>query len=90
MWDRKPEHVRQRWICMFFAQFVFNLLWSLLFFGLHTLLFSWIDILFLFISVLILFVDAYEHDRLSGYFLAPYLAWVTYAGILNIWIWWIN
>lgn len=90
MWDHEREQVRQRWLCQYFAQFVFNILWALLFFGIHSLLFSWINCLFLFLSVLILFIDAYEQDRPSGYYVAPYLAWVTYAGILNFWIWWIN
>jgi benzodiazapine receptor len=90
IWDAKDSEERQRWLCAFFAQLVLNVLWSLLFFGLHSLLWGWICILILWFIVIILFLDAYQLDTVTALFLAPYLAWVTFAGILNFWIWYIN
>jgi benzodiazapine receptor len=90
IWDAKEGEDRQRWLCAFFAQLVLNLLWSLLFFGLHSLVWGWICILILWFVVLILFVGAHQLDRRTAALLSPYLAWVTFAGILNLWIWYLN
>ena len=29
-------------------------------------------------------------DRIAGYLLVPYLAWVSFAGLLNFWVWQLN
>ena len=90
IWEVKESEDRQIWLCVFFTQLVLNFLWAMLFFGLHSLLFSWVDILVLWFTVLVIFLGAYNLDRLSAVLLAPYLAWTTFAAILNVWVWYIN
>ena len=90
IWEIQESEARQVWLCVFFTQLVLNFLWSMLFFGLHSLFFSWIDVLVLWFTVLLLFLGAYKMDRVSALVLAPYLAWTTFAAILNVWVWYIN
>ena len=75
---------------VFFVQLIANVMWSILFFGLHSpsMAFYWICVLWsLIFSTIMLF---WKKSSLAGTLLIPYLAWVTFAGLLNFWIWRLN
>ena len=75
---------------IFFVQLIANVLWSILFFGLHSpsMAFIWICVLWsLIVSTIMLF---WRKSPLAGALLVPYLGWVTFAGVLNFWIWRLN
>ena len=67
----------------FIAQLVFNFLWSLLFFGLHSPLLAFIDIIILWQLIAITIIKFYQLSKPAAYLLVPYLAWVSFAAILN-------
>lgn len=90
IWDLDDTDERRRWFIVFALQFALNVMWSVFFFGLHAVLVSCIDIAFLWILALILFLDACKMDRRGAYLLAPYLAWVSFAAVLDVSIWWMN
>jgi tryptophan-rich sensory protein len=90
IWDTEDSAERTRWLIVFCIQLALNVMWSFLFFGLHAVLVSCIDIVFLFLFVLILFLDACKLDRPAAYLLVPYLAWVVFAMMLDFGIWWMN
>ncbi|HTR19053.1 MAG TPA: TspO/MBR family protein [Candidatus Paceibacterota bacterium] len=90
IWGLERSAERKRWICTFVAQLGFNVLWSFLFFSFHGLLTSAIDIVVLWFAVVILTLNSWELDHPSFWLLLPYAAWVTFAMILNIALWWIN
>ena len=33
---------------------------------------------------------AWDQDRIAAWLFVPYLAWVSYATLLNVSIWWLN
>ena len=72
------------------AQLVFNFGWSLIFFNLgwYLLAFAWLVILW--VLILVTTVRFYRLSPLAGLLMLPYLAWVTFAGYLNLGIWWLN
>lgn len=70
--------------CLFGFQLFLNVLWSALFFGLHSLLFGAIEIVFLWFFILATILEFYRINRGSAYLLFPYLAWVTIAALLNM------
>lgn len=71
-------------LSFFIAQLVFNFLWSILFFGLHSPVLGLIDILILWVLILITIIKFYKISKTASYLLIPYLLWVSFATILNL------
>ncbi|HLD57865.1 MAG TPA: TspO/MBR family protein [archaeon] len=77
-------------LVIFGVQLGLNLLWSILFFGLHSLFFSLIEIMVLWVSILATMIWFWRIRRVAGYLLVPYICWVTIAALLNYYIWILN
>jgi len=75
---------------LFIAQLFFNFLWSVLFFGLKSPFFAFLDILILWILILVLTIKFFKIKKPVGYLFLPYLLWVTFASILNFSIFILN
>lgn len=75
----------------FFAvQLVFNTLWSIIFFGLQSPGWAFVEIVFLWISIALTLYLFAPISRLAAWLLVPYLAWVSFAAFLNFSIWMLN
>ena len=75
----------------FFAiQLALNMLWSYLFFGLKYPLIALIVVVLLWLMIYETWHIFKRVDRIAGWLFVPYLAWVTYASVLNASIWWLN
>lgn len=74
----------------FMIHLVVNALWSIVFFGLHEILVSLLIILVLLVMILVLIKLFLKIDKNASYLLLPYLAWVSFATILNFSIWILN
>ena len=70
-------------VWMFAANGFFNLLWSLLFFRVHRPDWALAELILLWLSIAALIVVCGRLSRVAGWLLAPYLVWVTIAGVLN-------
>jgi len=91
IWERgsgKPE-VRFA-LTVFGLQFALNILWSFLFFGLRSPFLGLLDIIILWWLVLATIVAFYRVRESAAYFLIPYIAWVSFAMILNATIYILN
>ena len=77
-------------LLLFLLQLFFNALWSPLFFGLHLPGFAFADLLLLWLALLATIVAFWRARRVAGVMLLPYLAWVTFAGALNLALWRLN
>ncbi|MBW2984703.1 tryptophan-rich sensory protein [Candidatus Woesearchaeota archaeon] len=77
-------------LTFFGIQLVLNALWSLFFFGLHFLFFSFIEIIMLWTAILLTIIYFLRISRIAGYLLFPYILWVSFAAVLNFSIWMIN
>lgn len=75
---------------LFFIQLVLNFAWSLLFFGLHSPALALIDIIAMWIMIVLTVRAFFKIAKPAGWLLVPYLAWVSFATILNASIWWLN
>ena len=67
-----------------------NALWTVLFFGLgwRGTALLWLMVLW---GLILWMVRSFaEVDPLAGRLQLPYLLWVTFAGYLNLGIWWLN
>lgn len=70
----------------FGVQLALNLLWSVLFFGLKNPGLALIEIVFLWIAILATALEFKKISRNAFYLMLPYLAWVTFAAVLNYFI----
>jgi translocator protein len=77
-----PE-ARSRLIALFVVNAILNLLWSPLFFKLRRPDWAFYELIPFWLSVLALVVELSRLSSLAGWLIAPYLAWVTFAGWLN-------
>ena len=77
-------------LSFFLIQLLLNALWSPLFFGLRNTGLAFVDIVLLWLAVLATGVAFWKTRPLTGALLVPYLAWVTFASVLNFAIWRIN
>jgi tryptophan-rich sensory protein len=77
-------------IGFFVAQLVLNALWSWFFFGLENVGLAFVDIVALWTFILITLILFWKLNTWSGVLLIPYLAWVSFATVLNYNIWQLN
>jgi len=77
-------------LILFGIQLFLNILWSFFFFGLKNPLFGFIDIIILWLFILLTMYQFWKIDKRSSYLLLPYLLWVTFAAVLNFYIWKLN
>lgn len=84
-WDGAPDRPAREWVIAVFALNAFlNVLWSVLFFRLKHPDWALIEVVLLWLSIVLLIVVAGYIKKAAAWFLAPYLAWVTFAGLLNL------
>ena len=70
-------------IYIYFIHIVFNTTWSIVFFGLHQILFALIVLLVLIFLIVILIIRFKRVNLVSYYLMIPYLLWTLYALFLN-------
>ena len=82
---------RQRWPQgLFLPQWLLNALWTPLFFGMHHAGLAVAEIILLWLALAATLWSFWRVRAVAGVLLAPYLAWVTFAGLLNFSIWRLN
>lgn len=71
-------------------QLAVNFLWPTFFFNFQWYLFSFLWLVLLWVLVLVMIIRFWGIDRTAAYLNIPYLVWLTFAGYLNLGIWWMN
>ena len=72
------------------VQLGLNLLWSVVFFGLHQIGAALAEILVLILAILVTMALFFRADRLAGLMMLPTLAWTLFAAALNHSFWLLN
>lgn len=90
IWNTIKTKLRQKALTVFGIQLFFNFWWSILFFSLHTILLALVDILLLWFLIIYMITLFKKIKPIAAYLQIPYLAWVTFATVLNICIWYLN
>jgi benzodiazapine receptor len=68
----------------FLLQMALNVLWSFLFFGLRSPLYGLLGIIVLWFAILYTILQYWKIDRRAAWLMVPYIAWVTFASLLNL------
>jgi benzodiazapine receptor len=90
VWRAGGWHAHRLALGLFVAQLVLNLSWSLIFFGLHRIGWACVEIVALWVAIAATLAAFWPIRPLAGILLLPYLAWVTFAAVLNLAIWRLN
>jgi benzodiazapine receptor len=77
-------------LVLFAIQLVLNSLWSVLFFGLHSPGMAAVEIVILWLAIVATMVAFFRCSKIAGWLMVPYLAWVSFAAVLNFTVWQLN
>lgn len=80
----KPTKFTSKAIQLFLIQMFFNLIWSIVFFGMQSTGGGLVVIIALWIAILLTILKFSKISRNASILLLPYLAWVTFASYLNL------
>ena len=80
-WHSKRRDINT--IYIYFIHIVFNTTWSIVFFGLHQILYALFILLILIFLIIILILKFKRVNYVSAYLMIPYLLWSCYALFLN-------
>lgn len=75
---------------LFFIQLVLNSAWSVIFFGLKSPFYAFIELGILIIAIALTIWQFWKINSKAAMLLLPYIAWSTFALILNYSIWQLN
>ncbi len=83
-WKRAPDRAaRRRVVWLFALNAGLNILWSVLFFRLQRPDWALVEVGLLWLSIVVLIWVPAAYSRAASWLLVPYLAWVTFAALLN-------
>lgn len=77
-------------VTLFWMHLIFNASWPIIFFGLKNPALAFINIIIILAFIIILMIKFWKINKYSTYLLAPYLLWVSFAALLNYFIWHLN
>lgn len=71
---------------LFLAQLLLNTLWSIIFFGMRNPTLALVEVVILWVMILLTILEFRKISKCAAYLLFSYLAWVSFATILNLFI----
>jgi len=77
-------------LVVFGINILLNVLWTVLFFGIHEIGFAFFEALLLAFSVIVLMKVSWNTSRTATYLFLPYVLWVLFASYLTYSIWMLN
>jgi len=82
-WTDSKKEMKKRIAIIFAINFGLNIIWSILYFGMQSVLSAFFEILLLIASIAYMMSALKKVSKTSGYLLIPYLLWVCFAAILT-------
>lgn len=90
VWRRYGFSGARSALTLFFVQLALNLCWTPVFFGAQAILGGLILIVVIWFAVLATMIAFWRKSSAAGMLFVPYLAWVSFATVLNFSIWQLN
>ncbi len=75
---------------LFWIHLFFNATWSIIFFGLQSPFWALLNIIIIWLFIITLMIKFWKINKWATYLLVPYFLWVSFASILNYFIWYLN
>ena len=80
----------ERALNVFAGQLALNTMWSFLFFGLQSPFLGLVCIITLWLAIAATIREFYAHSRTAAMLMVPYILWVSFATVLNFFVWVLN
>ena len=80
----------RRALTFYGVQLLLNLLWPFLFFTFRLYGLSFIEIIVLLIFIILTTIAFFKKDKIAGFLMIPYILWVSFASVINFFIWMLN
>jgi len=91
IWQKVEKNKKARSVMwLFWVHLVFNASWSVIFFGLQNPGLAFVNIIIMWLLIVVLMIKFWRINRWASYLLIPYLLWVSFASVLNYFIWYLN
>lgn len=87
---KKTDKEIKSLVVLFFVHLAINVLWSIVFFGMHEILLAFAMILLLWMLIAVLILRFYKFSHAASWLLMPYFLWVSFASVLNFSLWRLN
>jgi benzodiazapine receptor len=87
--EQDPENVKKAFT-FFIIQLALNAAWSVIFFYFHNPFLALIEVILFWLLIFETHIQFKKIDKTAGLLFIPYLAWVSFATVLNASIWWLN
>ncbi len=87
---RRGGPASRRALTAWYVQLLLNLMWSFLFFGARMIGAALIEIVVLLAAIITTIALSWRVDQAAAWLLVPYLAWVSFATLLNAALWRLN
>ena len=88
-WIKKTKQAKFN-VRLFFIHLFFNFIWTPIFFGARNPLFAFFIIIMIWLFIVVMIIRFWNVNKASALLLIPYLFWVTFASLLNFYIWRLN
>ncbi len=86
---KDPEEIRTA-LKLYGAQLILNFVWPIVFFGLQWRLVAFFVLIALWVMIYLTIRAFSKIDEKAGDLLLPYILWVTFAGYLNLGVYFLN
>ncbi|MHB1023027.1 MAG: TspO/MBR family protein [Acidobacteriaceae bacterium] len=90
VWKLPRSPQRTGALFAFWCQLMLNFLWTPVFFSFHLLLAAFVVIVALWFTIAATLILFWQQSRVAGLLMVLYLAWVSFASVLNFAIWRLN
>jgi translocator protein len=90
IWKIWKNSFETRILKIYFIHLFFNSTWSIVFFGFHLISLALVNLIIILLFIIFLMKEYWIRDKISFYLMTPYLAWSSYALILNYSIFLLN
>lgn len=88
VWIKGDKTIKAR--NMFALQLVLNMFWSIIFFHYQSPGIAFAELILLWLVIILTIIKFYKFSKPAAYLLFPYILWVSFAGVLNYFIWILN
>ena len=91
VWQKglKKKNVKKA-LYVFGVQLGLNTLWLILFFGLKSPFYAFVEIIALWVAIAFMIMKFYKISKKAGLLLVPYIVWVSFAAVLSFYVWRLN